>query len=211
MSAFALFLGYQKANLIDAVMGCICLFLAIQLNEAATETRQFEGSVSYRICKCFRESFYFLTHNFRTLRLMFWNAFIGAVSILTVFFLQAKLPDAGLPKALLGPALFLISFGGVTGAGLVTKLSHWKYKQIALLCVTGSFIGILCNLSGLPLLMCAGGFLLDLTDDMQEIRTDALLNDRFPSSQRATLISVSSLCFSVVMILLSPLAGWIFS
>jgi len=36
------------------------------------------------------------------------NAIIGAVLTLVLFFLQAKLPLAGLNDALLGPALFLM-------------------------------------------------------------------------------------------------------
>ena len=40
--------------------------------------------------------------------IMVINALIGAVSTLVLFFLQAKLPLAGLNDALLGPALFLM-------------------------------------------------------------------------------------------------------
>lgn len=42
---------------------------------------------------------------------MLINAFIGAVSTLVLFFLQAKLPLAGLNNALLGPALFIMGLG----------------------------------------------------------------------------------------------------
>ena len=55
--------------------------------------------------------------------------------------------------------------------------------------------------------VAAGGFLAVVCDDAFQTLTDACLNDRFPSDQRATLISVSSMCFSLVMIALSPLAG----
>jgi len=58
--------------------------------------------------------------------------------------------------------------------------------------------------------MCLGGFTANLCSDLLEVRTDAILNDRFPSSQRSTLLSVASLMFSLVMIVLSPLAGMIF-
>ena len=40
--------------------------------------------------------------------IMIVNALIGAVSTLVLFFLQAKLPLAGLNEALLGPALFVM-------------------------------------------------------------------------------------------------------
>lgn len=59
--------------------------------------------------------------------------------------------------------------------------------------------------------MIIGGFLGNLFDDLLQMRTDALLNERFPSAQRATLLSTSSLVFSLIMILMSPLMGCLLS
>lgn len=59
--------------------------------------------------------------------------------------------------------------------------------------------------------MCLCGFAAAVMDDWLEVRTDAVLNALVPSAQRATLISVSSLCFSLVMLILSPLMGHVFS
>ena len=64
---------------------------------------------------------------------------------------------------------------------------------------------------GIVALMVLGGFISSMADDAIQIRTDARLQDMFPSRQRATLISVSSFTFSVVMIILSPLAGYFFT
>lgn len=58
--------------------------------------------------------------------------------------------------------------------------------------------------------MVAGGFIAAMSDDAIQIRTDARLQEMFPSGQRATLISIESFTFSVIMIVLSPLAGWFF-
>lgn len=58
--------------------------------------------------------------------------------------------------------------------------------------------------------MCVGGFVASLLSDVVELLSDAALNARFPFAQRSTLLSMASLVFSLVMIALSPLAGWIF-
>ena len=50
-----------------------------------------------------------------------------------------------------------------------------------------------------------------LADDALQVRTNTRLQDMFPSEQRATLISIESFTFSIIMIVLSPLAGWFFS
>ena len=47
-------------------------------------------------------------------------------------------------------------------------------------------------------------------DDFMEVRADIILNEKVPSQQRSTLISVSSFSFSVIMIILSPFMGWVF-
>ena len=61
--------------------------------------------------------------------------------------------------------------------------------------------------SGNPYLMVLGGFAGSFADDFLEVRTDILLNDMIPSEQRATLISVNSFTFSLVMIVMSTLMG----
>ena len=71
--------------------------------------------------------------------------------------------------------------------------------------------GILLEHSGIHLLMTAGGFIAALADDALQVRTNTRLQDMFPSAQRATLISIECFTFSIIMIVLSPLAGWFFS
>lgn len=210
-AGLALFLGNRKAYLLDTVLISVCLCFSFRLKEVSLEERQFEGTVSQRLVRCFRESLYFLTHNFRAMGLMLWNAFAGSIAVLTAFFLQARLPLTGMPEFWLGPLLFCISLGGAIGARLVTKAAKWNYRKVSLLCICGIGLGLVLSMGKLPLVMALGGFLGNLFDDFLQVRTDALLNEQFPSSQRATLVSVSSLCFSLVMILMSPLMGWLLS
>lgn len=75
----------------------------------------------------------------------------------------------------------------------------------------GVEIGICIEHSGLVPIMVFGGFISAMADDALQVRTDAKLQDMFPSEQRATLISMCSFTFSVIMIVLSPLAGYFFS
>ena len=142
---------------------------------------------------------------------MLFNSFCGSIPVLTAFFLQARLTENGLSAAWLGPALFAITLGGAVGARAVTALAKWDYRRVAALCVLGIAGGLILSLYTAPMVMILGGFLGNLFDDLLQVRTDALLNERFPSAQRATLVSVSSLSFSLVMILMSPLMGWVLS
>jgi len=207
---FTLYLGYQRANLLDAVLALAALALALCLREISLEPVSRAESVKIRIRQCFVSAFAFIRREGRARLIMLVNALSGAVSILIAFFMQARLPVAGLEGVYLGPALFAIGLGGVLGARLAIVFARTAYRRLALLSLCGTALGLLLVLSDVPLLMCLGGFLAAAMDDLLQIRTDAKLNDMFPSAQRATLASVSSLCFSVVMVVLSPLAGLLF-
>lgn len=210
-AGLALLLGHRAAYLIDALLMGICLCFCFRLKEITLENRPINGSIFTKILACVQESTHFLRRSSRSLALMLWNALVGSVAVLTAFFLQARLPPSGVPDFWLGPMLFGISLGGVVGAGLAARIPRKGYPRVSLLCAAGVALSALLSLLQSPLLMCLGGFAGNVFDDLLQIRTDALLNEQFPSSQRATLVSVSSLCFSVVMILLSPLAGLLLS
>lgn len=210
-AGLVLFLGNRQANLLDALLSGICLLFCFRLKEVKTAQRQFEGRLGERLLRCFRESLFFLTRSGKCLALMLFNSFCGSIPVLTAFFLQARLTEYGLPAAWLGPGLFAITLGGAVGAKAVTAAAKWDYRRVAVFCMLGIAAGLALSLHAAPLVMILGGFIGNLFDDLLQVRTDALLNERFPSAQRATLVSVSSLTFSLVMILMSPLMGWLLS
>ena len=142
---------------------------------------------------------------------MFLNSFVGAIDILLLFFLQSKLRDAGISNWVLGPALFIMELGGVAGAKLIVKAKNVKYYKIFIICTLGVLAGVLLEHTSVVWIMVVGGFISSMADDAIEIRTSTKLQDMFPSEQRATLISISSFTFSVIMMILSPLAGYFFS
>ena len=55
-AGLALMLGYRLANLLDMAMAGICLLLCFRLEEIRLEETQFEGALSQRLLRCFRES-----------------------------------------------------------------------------------------------------------------------------------------------------------
>lgn len=213
-AGLALLIGYKAANGIDAVLNVICIAIGLSLESDAIRKESGKIGVWKRLCleikKCFTESFQLLISNRDVRRIMICNALVEAFAILLVFFLQARLPQAGLPEVWLGPALFVMGMGGVLGAKVVILLQKWKYRKVVLTAFGIVLAGVLAERTDFWPMLCLGGFMANFADDFLQIRSDALLNDRIPSEQRATLISVSSFCFSVVMIVLSPLAGWFF-
>lgn len=211
-AGFALLIGYKAANALDAVLNLVCIGIGLSLAKEPGRAKGFNpwSRLCAEIRKCFSESFRLLTVNKKVTQIMACNALVEAFAILLAFFLQARLPQAGLPKVWLGPALFFMGLGGIVGAKVVVLLKNWKYRKVALFALGVVLLGVLAERTNLWPLLCLGGFLASFADDFIQIRSDALLNEMIPAEQRATLISVSSFCFSVVMIVLSPLAGWFF-
>lgn len=72
-------------------------------------------------------------------------------------------------------------------------------------------LGVIVEHSGVCIIMTLGGFIAAFSDDALQVRTNTILQYMFPSEQRATLISMESFTFSVLMIVMSPLAGMLFS
>ena len=106
---------------------------------------------------------------------------------------------------------FFMQLGGVLGAKVILAFKELRYKWLFLATLLGVIGGILIEHTGVCILMTFGGFCSALCDDALQVRTNAIIQDNFPSEQRATLVSVESFTFSVIMLVLSPLFGAIFS
>lgn len=214
----ALALGYRRAYLVDIGLGTVCLMSALRLQDVGYAAAGEEGgkngpeeTVWKKIFQCFRESVRFLLHSRKAMELILLNAAVGAAATLLRFFLQARLTEKGLPDAMLGPALFFMGLGGAAGARLILHCKSWSYGRVFAVSAIAVAGCVAAALLPVPAVMVFGGFLSALFDNFLQVRSDVRLNEMVPAGQRATLISVSSLCFSGVMIVLSPLFGLLFS
>ena len=215
LAGATVWLGWRRAYLLDAGIGLIGLMAALCLEEPVCSDR--DGStVTLRtlptmLKETARGAWSLLRTDGTAVRVMAVNALIGACATLTGFFLQQRVEEAVSVPALLGPALFALGLGGGLAGLLTGRLDRLPYGKAAAL--TGGGI-LLCALAargaGLPILMVSG-LAAGLLDDRIHLVSDKRLNERFPSAQRATLVSVSSMIFSLFMIPLSPVAGWWFS
>jgi len=219
-AGLALVLGYRLAYSIDVVIGVVNLFLICKVVEVKIDDKTDKDNensskdntnIFKKLIDFFVESIKFLKDNSKATKLMFVNSFVGALDVLLLFFLQSKLEVAGIPNELLGVALFVMQLGGVVGAKIIIKGEKVRYIRILVLTLSGVVLGILLEHTMIIALMVLGGFISSMSDDMIEIRTNTKLQEMFPSEMRATLVSISSFTFSVVMIVLSPLAGYFFS
>ena len=216
-AGFALLIGYRAAYCTSIVIGIIQIRILISLSEiwiCNSDPCNKKGMIRHirkELVTCFITSLSFLKNAKKALVLMFCNSFVGAVDVLLLFFLQAKLPENGIPQATLGFALFFMEMGGILGAKIILKCERQRYRSIFAITALLVLFGVLLEHSGMYIVMTIGGFIAALSDDALQVRTNTLLQNMFPSEQRATLISIESFTFSMIMIVLSPLAGILFS
>ena len=211
-AGFALVIGYRIAYATGIATSLAQIAILSSLKEIRTDkSGEKAGSALKALAACFRDSLRFLRRETKAFLLMMTNSLIGAVDILLLFFLQAKLPAAGISDEWLGPALFAMELGGILGAKLILKCKKHGYRTIFLASAALILSGILLEHTGVSLLMTMGGFIAALADDALQVRTNTRLQAMFPSEQRATLISIECFTFSIIMIILSPLAGFFFS
>lgn len=210
-AGFALHIGHRIAYGTDLATGLVQLLLLFPLHEITPLWENRAAPWFSRLRSCFRESFAFIRSAKKAFPLMLCNSMVGAADILLLFFLQAKLPLKGIPAWALGPALLMLEMGGIVGSRLVLRLKRLRYSRLFFLCCLLVGSGILLEHSPSCLVMVLGGFIAAMGDDALQVRTNARLQHMFPSEQRATLTSVESFSFSIVMIVLTPLAGFFFT
>ena len=207
----AVIMGNRNAQILSLAISAVNMVFLLFLRENKVILKKAGDSLGKRIKDVYKGSFSFLKGNKKVAGLIFRNALVGGIDVLLLFFLQAKLPMTGIPDWTLGPLLFIMSMGGILGALAARKVKKVTLGKLFIFCITLALLGLISESTGVWYLMTAGGFFTAFADDLIQIRSDIALNRMVPAEQRATLISVNSFCFSVLMIFMSPLAGFIFS
>ena len=210
-AGFALVLGYKISYATGIFFALIQLYFLLGLTEIRLEPKTEKAHITKEILDCFKQSFLFLKSQRKTFLLMLANSLVGALDVLLLFFLQAKLPMAHIPNWALGIALFAMQMGGMLGAKLALLCRRLNYYAMFALDFVLLLSAIAMEHTGVYIVMALGGFLATMSDDALQVRTNTIMQERFPSEQRATLISIDSFTFSLVMIILSPLAGLFFT
>ena len=212
-SALERFLRFSGFYLLSAALEAVGTAASALLAEPiVTETQAARGKPSLRalpgqLVQLAKDSARALRAAPLAARLIVSSAVISVPTYLTKMFVQQRLIELGWPTALLFLPLLLSGLASVLGTEVGRRVRPCSlrrfYAVCALLCGGG------CVLVGAaPALGCiAGCMLVQGALEVWLLHEDRLLNDAIPSDQRATLISVDSMAYSLLMIPASPLVG----
>ena len=207
------FLGFAGFYLLSAAFeGVSTAALALMEEPIVTKAQASREKHALRaLPEQFRQLVRDSLHVLRTcpmaVKLIASSALISVPSYLTKMFLQQRLVELGWPTELLFLPLLLGGLACVAGTEIGRRVKcrsmRRLYTACALLCGVGTLlVGTAPAWGGILGMMLVQGVL-----EVYLLHESQKLNDAIPSDQRATLISVDGMAYSLLMIPASPLVG----
>lgn len=194
-----------SACLVIAVLALVPVVLMTEAPYA--DTQNSRRSVRDTVVGHFRTCYEILRLDRRILKLIIYYSVLFASETLLFFYSQQYYYDLGYNKIQI--SLILLVMGGVSCIGAVLSGRLYailgnKTASIGACVIAAAFLVYgFQNLFVSIIAFAVAGFFNAVLYPIQSEQ----LNSLIPSGQRATLISVNSMFFSIAMILLFPLAG----
>lgn len=196
------------ASLFIAVMAIIpVLFMEEAYTKENADTGIKRISVYETVKMHFKISMEILKADKRILKNISFFSTVFAVYTLLFFYSQQYYTQLGYNKIELSFIMFLAGLASCAGAIISEKVYAKLGKKlifVGALCVTLAFVFYgMQNTVVSVVAFSAASFLNSM---LYPVQSD-LLNGLIPSEQRATLISINSMFFSIAMIIMFPIAG----
>ena len=134
------------------------------------------------------------------------DAAVACPCYLLMMYLQNHLVECGWPKAWIGMPILLIPLAGAIGAWIAAKNKSSLFRAM-LVCGIAGGIGTCLAGSKILLVTLSGACIARMCEGFSEIIVSENTNREFTSEQRATLVSIDSMFYSVLMVVASPLTG----
>lgn len=150
----------------------------------------------------------FIRENPKTMLKLFADAALGCPCYLIMMYLQEHLVNCGWPKSFIGIPLLVIPLAGAAGTRIAGKNKSGLRKAL-LFCGVISGIGTCLVGSNALVIVLAGPCIVRMCEGFSEITVSENVNRDFSSDYRATLVSVGSMCYSVLMVAASPATGFL--
>ena len=207
------FLGFAGFYLLSAafegVSTLACLFMKEPIVTEAQANRQKQTlrDLPGQFAQLVKDSLQILHTSPLAVKLIASSAVISVPSYLTKMFLQQRLVELGWSTEMLFLPLLLGGVSCVLGTEIGRRIRFRSmrrfYAVCSLLCGAGTLlVGVAPAWGGI-----FGMMLVQSVLEVYLLHESQKLNDAIPSDQRATIISVDSMAYSLLMIPASPLIG----
>lgn len=205
-------LGYRIAYLLSIVQRLICTLVASRLTEAEGKGRTSHEKVTPALMagelkRHFVNSLSLLRQTPSVTLRMLISGLLSSGCYLVYMFLQDHLVSCGLNAQYLGIAIFGISLFMVLGTRIAEHSGNAPLPRLLpFLCISIGVSVYLSGLSSLPVVLF-GACAIHVLEIIAAIRIENENQKSFESDNRATMVSVGSMMYSICMVILSPVSG----
>lgn len=210
-SPVAILMGFRFTYYISVVLYlCTILFLLPVREPVVTEKQKMRAKQKFgrrwkqHICG----TGLFIRENPKTMLKLFADAAVACPCYLIMMYLQEHLVNCGWPKIFIGIPMFVIPLAGAIGAKIAGKNGR-SLKRALLFCGAVGGIGTCLVGSDVLVIVLLGACIQRVCEGFTEITVSENVNRDFSSDYRATLVSVGSMCYSLLMTAVSPATGFI--
>lgn len=214
LSPAAIMLGYRYTYGITAMLCLAAAVLMIWVHEPIVTEAQ-RNRKKYRLCEAWErirkhalDTLRFMRSHPRTMCKIFADAAISCPCYLILMYLQEHLVNCGWPKSLIGIPILLISVAGAAGSYLSGRYSMTIRKTVLVCGLAGGIGTFLAGSSMIPVILL-GACAVQICEGFSFIVISENVNRDFTSDQRATLVSVDSMMYSLLMVAASPVTGYL--
>lgn len=214
-SLLAAILSFAHFYLLDAAVCGARVLTALRLKEPTVTKAQASRQqhpfreLGDRFQKHIRGAWCFFRSCPRVTPVMLADGLIALPGYLTLMFLQQRLSELGLSTIWLGLPIIGISLSRMIGVAVGKRLRPRHLRALYVGCALLVGLGTICAGAAPMLPAVLGAMVAAGGMDAWVLHLQRYLNKMFPSDQRATLVSINMMVYSLLMIFVSPLAGWL--
>ncbi|MFC6180835.1 MFS transporter [Lactiplantibacillus daowaiensis] len=142
--------------------------------------------------------------------LMLFNAFFTATGYAYYSYFQSVMTAHGFKSTLITSILIVITILNVLSVQLTPHLQHrWPaFKILRTFAILLLLVLLITGVNQLPVLVI-GDFIVNMLMAAMAPLMSSYYNELVPSGERATLLSVSSMFYSIIMSVSFPMIGWL--
>jgi len=202
LSDYSFVYSYVLSSIISiCALGISFGFKEPEIHEEAKERVTIVGH--------FKSCFEVMRDNKKIITIMMFFELIFMTGTTTHFYSQQYFSEMGYSRSLIAIIYVVASIGCAIGAKLAYKVEKLLKKAMLYIVpmVGGVWLIVLSNSKGIVSVI--GFIMFSISINILYPISSNYINKLIPSAQRATLISVQSICFSIFMIIIFPLLGFI--
>lgn len=208
LGGFIALISFQWAYIVTIALSLGALLISLFFNETPLPDEKTSPHILHAIKEQLRISWAVVKRDTLMHGVMIFSAWITAIGTTVYFYTTTYWYSLGWNERDVGVG---VAIAGFIGALIALRTPHLVHKYAHLKTIRwASFVLVIgAAFMADPWIAVGGLVVISGSESILYVSSNAYFNDRLASSERATLLSYSSMLFSLIMIGLFPLVGYL--